>query len=72
MSFTLTSPAFKNGAVIPAEYSCRGRDISPALAWSEPPAGTQSFALIMDDPDAPMGTWVHMGSSSTSPPRAAD
>lgn len=59
MSFTLTSPAFTNGAAIPPEYSCRGRDISPALAWSEPPAGTQSFALIMDDPDAPMGTWVH-------------
>ena len=55
----LTSAAFANGQPIPAKFSCKGDDISPALAWTEPPAGTQSFALIMDDPDAPMGTWVH-------------
>lgn len=59
MSMTLTSPAFKAGQAIPATYTCRGRDISPALQWSDPPAGTQSFALIMDDPDAPVGTWDH-------------
>jgi Raf kinase inhibitor-like YbhB/YbcL family protein len=59
MSLTLTSEAFSNGQSIPAKYSCVGRNISPALAWDEPPAGTQSFALIVDDPDAPMGTWVH-------------
>lgn len=59
MSLTLTSDAFANGQSIPAKYSCVGKNISPALAWSEPPAGTQSFALIVDDPDAPMGTWVH-------------
>jgi Raf kinase inhibitor-like YbhB/YbcL family protein len=59
MSLTLTSDAFANGQSIPAKYSCVGKNISPALAWNEPPAGTQSFALIMDDPDAPMGTWVH-------------
>jgi Raf kinase inhibitor-like YbhB/YbcL family protein len=59
MSLTLTSDAFANGQSIPAKYSCTGKNISPALAWSEPPAGTQSFALIVDDPDAPMGTWVH-------------
>lgn len=59
MSLTLTSDAFVNGQSIPAKYACTGRNISPALAWSEPPAGTQSFALIVDDPDAPMGTWVH-------------
>jgi len=59
MPFTLTSSAFTHGQPIPVQYSCKGRDISPALAWSDPPANTQSFALIMDDPDAPMGTWVH-------------
>ena len=59
MSLTLTSDAFVNGQSIPAKYACTGRNVSPALAWSEPPAGTQSFALIVDDPDAPMGTWVH-------------
>ncbi|MBI5842376.1 MAG: YbhB/YbcL family Raf kinase inhibitor-like protein [Chloroflexi bacterium] len=59
MPFTLSSSAFTQGQPIPAAYSCKGRDISPALAWTEPPANTQSFALIMDDPDAPAGTWVH-------------
>ena len=59
MSLELTSDAFTNGQSIPAKYACTGRNISPALSWSEPPTGTQSFALIMDDPDAPMGTWVH-------------
>ena len=56
---TLTSEAFANGGSIPSKYACIGKNISPALAWGEPPAGTQSFALIMDDPDAPVGTWVH-------------
>ena len=59
MSIQLTSDAFANGQSIPAKYTCKGRNISPALAWTEPPAGTQSLALIMDDPDAPGGTWVH-------------
>ncbi len=59
MSLTLTSDAFANGQSIPAKYSCVGKNISPALAWNEPPAGTQSFVLILDDPDAPAGTWVH-------------
>jgi Raf kinase inhibitor-like YbhB/YbcL family protein len=59
MSLTLTSDAFANGQSIPAKYSCVGKNISPALSWTEPPAGTKSFALIVDDPDAPMGTWVH-------------
>ncbi len=56
---TLTSAAFSHGAMIPKRYTCDGEDISPPLSWSEPPEKTQSFALIMDDPDAPMGTWVH-------------
>ena len=59
MSLQLTSDAFANGQSIPAKYSCIGKNISPAFAWSEPPAGTQSLALIMDDPDAPGATWVH-------------
>lgn len=59
MTFQLTSDAFSNGQSIPAKYSCIGKNISPALSWNDPPAGTQSFALIVDDPDAPFGTWVH-------------
>jgi Raf kinase inhibitor-like YbhB/YbcL family protein len=59
MALSIASPAFKNGSSIPAIYSCKGRDISPALSWSDAPSGTKSFSLIMDDPDAPGGTWVH-------------
>ncbi len=59
MPIQLTSDAFANTQSIPAQYTCTGKDISPSLTWSEPPSGTQSFALIMDDPDAPAGTWVH-------------
>ena len=44
---------------MPEKYTCNGSDISPPLSWTEPPAGTKSLALIMDDPDAPAGTWVH-------------
>ena len=56
---TLTSAAFAQGQAIPSTYTCEGRDISPPLAWAEPPTGTKSFALISDDPDAPGKTWVH-------------
>jgi Raf kinase inhibitor-like YbhB/YbcL family protein len=59
MTLSITSPAFKNGSSIPAEYTCISKDISPTLAWSGQPAATKSFALIMDDPDAAGGTWVH-------------
>jgi Raf kinase inhibitor-like YbhB/YbcL family protein len=59
VNLQLISPAFAAGEPIPARYSCDGEDISPALQWSEPPEGTQSLALIADDPDAPVGTWVH-------------
>ncbi len=55
----ITSPAFEPGGAIPKQYTCEGDDISPPLEWADPPAGTQSLALIMDDPDAPMRTWVH-------------
>lgn len=50
--FTLSSPAFANGETIPTVHTCSGAGISPELTWNEPPAGTKSFALIMDDPDA--------------------
>ncbi len=59
MAFELKSAAFTTGSNIPKEFTCDGPDVSPALSWSEPPAGTQNLALIMDDPDAPVGTWVH-------------
>jgi hypothetical protein len=55
----LTSSAFAEGESIPEVYSCNGEDISPSLAWEGVPEGTESFALIVDDPDAPVGTWVH-------------
>jgi Raf kinase inhibitor-like YbhB/YbcL family protein len=56
-----TSEAFQNGQPIPIEYSCDGTDRSPPLSWSEPPPGTKSFALVIDDPDAPSGTFRHWG-----------
>ena len=59
MPFELTSTAFTPGEPIPRKYTCDGEDISPPLRWSDPPQNTRSFALIADDPDAPMGTWVH-------------
>jgi len=59
MSFQLKSPAFENGATVPAKHSCEGEDVSPELAWGDPPEHTRSFALIVDDPDAPGGTFTH-------------
>ena len=55
----LVSDAFAQGAPIPVKYTCDGEDVSPHLTWTGIPGGTQSLALIMDDPDAPMGTFVH-------------
>ena len=59
MPFQLISAAFTEGAVIPALHTCQGADVSPSLEWSGEPAGTRSFALIVEDPDAPVGTWTH-------------
>ena len=59
MTLELKSPDFTSGATIPKQFTCDAADISPALTWNDPPAATQSFALIADDPDAPVGTWVH-------------
>jgi Raf kinase inhibitor-like YbhB/YbcL family protein len=58
-SFSISSKAFKHGEPIPARFSCDGSDISPPLQIGAPPPNTTSLALIMDDPDAPVGTWVH-------------
>ncbi|HEX9079163.1 MAG TPA: YbhB/YbcL family Raf kinase inhibitor-like protein [Desulfuromonadaceae bacterium] len=58
-TITLTSPAFSGGGAIPAAYTCDGGDASPPLVIGPVPAGTRSLALVMDDPDAPVGTWVH-------------
>jgi len=57
--FTLSSPSFRNNQPMPAKYSCEAEDASPALKWDGAPAGAKSFALIVDDPDAPGGSWVH-------------
>ena len=64
MALSLTSPVFTNNGAIPKIYTCQGKDISPALAWSGLPNGTKSVALIVDDPDAPdpaapKRVWVH-------------
>jgi Raf kinase inhibitor-like YbhB/YbcL family protein len=59
MTMSITSPAFNYGEAIPVQYSCDGENVSPDLDWFGIPAGTVTLALIMDDPDAPVGTWVH-------------
>lgn len=59
MAMNLTSSAFAEGTMIPRKYTCDAEDTSPDLKWSGAPKGTQSLALICDDPDAPVGTWVH-------------
>ncbi len=58
-AMTLSSPAFSAGAPIPAQFTCSGADSSPALNWTGAPADTSSFALIVEDPDAPSGTFIH-------------
>jgi Raf kinase inhibitor-like YbhB/YbcL family protein len=57
--FALTSDAFAHGDEIPRRHTCEGEDVSPALTWSDPPDGTRALALIVDDPDAPRGTFTH-------------
>ena len=57
--FQITSPVFENNGFIPKKYTCDGADVNPQLLIANVPAGTKSLALIVDDPDAPAGTWVH-------------
>lgn len=59
MAFNITTTAFEHGAMIPVVHTCDGDDVSPPLRWDEAPAATTSFALIMEDPDAPGGTFTH-------------
>jgi Raf kinase inhibitor-like YbhB/YbcL family protein len=59
MAFTVTSPAFADGQPVPREFTCDGNDAPPPITIADPPAGTKSFALIMDDPDAPKGIFTH-------------
>jgi Raf kinase inhibitor-like YbhB/YbcL family protein len=59
IEMAITTAAFEYGETMPTQYGCNGQNISPALSWSGVPEGTQSFALIVDDPDAPAGTFTH-------------
>lgn len=59
MALSVSSTSFANGGGIPKKFTCDGDDVSPDLSWSEAPPGTQSFALLADDPDAPAGNWNH-------------
>ncbi len=59
MAISVSSSAFQEGGMIPAKYTCDGNDLSAPLKWTGAPEGTKSIAVICDDPDAPVGTWVH-------------
>jgi Raf kinase inhibitor-like YbhB/YbcL family protein len=59
MGFAITSNSFSDGETIPEKFTCDGENVSPQLSWSHAPTNTKSFALIVEDPDAPAGTWTH-------------
>jgi Raf kinase inhibitor-like YbhB/YbcL family protein len=59
MAFAMSSLSFPNNAGIPAKFTCDGADVSPEFSWTGTPAGTQSFALVAEYPDAPGGAWTH-------------
>jgi Raf kinase inhibitor-like YbhB/YbcL family protein len=59
MPFVISSPAFTDGSEIPRRHTCDGENRSPLLTWRDAPTGTRSFVLIVDDPDAPSGTFTH-------------
>jgi len=71
MTFSLSSPAFKADGPIPPRFACTGDGVSLPLDWTDPPAETQSFALIMIDPDAPGGTFTHWGVYNIPPDQRA-
>jgi Raf kinase inhibitor-like YbhB/YbcL family protein len=66
----IRSPAFPDGAGIPRQYTCEGRDVSPPLEWSELPPEARSLVLLCDDPDAPAGTWHHWAAYDIPPSSA--
>jgi Raf kinase inhibitor-like YbhB/YbcL family protein len=59
LEIKITSPAFEEGGLIPKKYTCDGNNVSPPLKWDFVPRGTESIAIIYEDPDAPSGTWMH-------------
>jgi phosphatidylethanolamine-binding protein (PEBP) family uncharacterized protein len=65
--FALSSEAFAHGEAIPQRHACEGQDVSPPLSWTDPPAGTRALALVVDDPDAPVGTFTHWLAWSIAP-----
>lgn len=67
MPLVLMSPAFPPGGQIPAQYTCKGADVSPPLRWSGLPAGTRSLVLLVEDPDAPSGTFRHWAAYDMPP-----
>ena len=67
MSLAISSPSFPNGGDIAKQFTCDGADLSPQLSWTNPPAGTKSFALLVDDPDAPVGNWNHWAAWNLPP-----
>jgi Raf kinase inhibitor-like YbhB/YbcL family protein len=71
MTITVTSTAFAEGATIPARYTCDGADVSPPLAFAGVPSGARDLALLVEDPDAPGGTFVHWVAWGIDPARAA-
>jgi Raf kinase inhibitor-like YbhB/YbcL family protein len=67
MKMQISSPDFEDGGMIPKQFTCDGDNLPPSLVWSKAPAGTQELVLIMDDPDAPSGTYVHWVLFNISP-----
>lgn len=59
MKLQVSTNAFQPGTEIPQKFTCSGEDLSPEISWTDLPEGTQSVAVIVDDPDAPVGTWTH-------------
>lgn len=67
MTITVRSPAFENGGMIPTRYTCDGENMAPELEWTGAPEGTRSFAVVVEDPDAPSGTFRHWGIHDIGP-----